>query len=86
MCTPPAGKRTTHSPPDTMVRRSIIAGPKNQLVKAIQTSVTANHFHTRLVERVEGGLDANRRAQIKDVHPHARLMKSVFRMLDLRAK
>ncbi|KAG6885679.1 hypothetical protein C0993_011164 [Termitomyces sp. T159_Od127] len=59
---PPEGKARTHSPPEATMRRSRMAGPKNQAVKV-------NHMV------VYGGLVIHERKNAAVVHPHAFLMK-----------
>ena len=97
LCTAPVGSRTTHSPPDAATIRSIIAGPKNHAANTSQTVVAAPHFDRRSravipilrplkVIGVDDGYVSHSAKNAADVHPHARLMKTVLRTLPLRAK
>lgn len=73
-------------PPEATMRRSRREGPKNHMVNEIQTVVASSHWSTLRAVRVCGGLETQEKKNRPVVHPHAFLVKKIFRGLDLLAK
>lgn len=84
--TPPVGKASMHSPPESAMTRSSTAGPKNQLVNTSQIAVSASHLYMRSMACASGGLVRYRNRNPADVQPHAFLINTTFKRLDLLAK
>lgn len=71
----PEGKDRTHSPPEAMMTRSKTDGPKNQVVKRSQVTVSAAHFaHLRDV-RMGSGLVSQENKKIEEAQAQVFLMK-----------
>jgi hypothetical protein len=82
----PEGRYAMHSPPEKTVKRSRIGGPKNQLMKRIQMTVSVRYLNNLSLVRTADGLVKNVNAKAAVVHPQAYLIKYTLRGLDLVAK
>ena len=82
----PEGRYAMHSPPEKTVKRSRIGGPKNQLMKRIQKTVSVKYLSNLSLVRTVDGLVRKVNPNAVVVHPHAYLIKYTLRGLDLEAK
>lgn len=83
----PDGRTSVHSPPDARTTRSRRAGPKNQLVKIIQTPVATAHLAIlRVFERMLEGVVSHSAQKATEVHAHVFFIKYTFKKFDLLAK